>query len=249
MRILLVDGDISSARTLSDKLKAGGAAVDVAEAGQETLALARLHDYDIAIIELRLPDMDGYEVIRRLRAAGVETPVIMLSTATQPAARVMAFSVGADDFVARPFDDAELLARLQAVVRRSRGLSKPTLTVGALRLDLGAKAATFGGTAVNLTGKEYAVLELLTVRKGLAQNKEAFIAHLYGGMDEPERKIIDVYICKLRRKLAEAGARNLITTVFGGGYVLRDPPRAEEQPNLSPGMPVAKRQSGASIAA
>jgi two-component system cell cycle response regulator CtrA len=136
---------------------------------------------------------------------------------------VKGFGMGADDFITKPFDSQELLARIHAVVRRAKGFSQPTLSVGPLLLNLGSREVSVEGRPVHLTGKEYGILELLTLRKGVVLTKEAFLNHLYGGMDEPEVKIIDVFICKLRKKLATAGADNLIGTVWGRGYVMRDP--------------------------
>jgi two-component system cell cycle response regulator CtrA len=223
MRVLLVEDDTIVARGVSLALKAASMIVDTADTGEESLELARLYDYDIIILDLMLPDMEGYEVVRRLRASRVETPVLILSGLTRPQAKVRGFGMGADDYITKPFDQQELIARIQAIVRRAKGFSQPTLTVGPLTLNLGSREVVVEGHNVHLTGKEYAVLELLTLRKGIVLTKEAFLNHLYGGMDEPEVKIIDVFICKLRKKLAQAGAPDLIGTVWGRGYVLRDP--------------------------
>jgi two-component system cell cycle response regulator CtrA len=223
MRVLLVEDDLTTARGVALMLKSASMVVDTADTGEEALELARLYDYDILVLDLMLPDMEGYEVVRRLRAARVETPVLILSGLAKPQARVKGFGLGADDFLAKPFDREELVARLQAIVRRAKGFSRPSLAVGPLVLDLSSREVTVEGRPVHLTGKEYAILELLTLRKGTVLTKEAFLNHLYGGMDEPEVKIIDVFICKLRKKLASAGASDLIGTVWGRGYVLRDP--------------------------
>ncbi|HEV7266985.1 MAG TPA: response regulator transcription factor [Falsiroseomonas sp.] len=223
MRVLLVEDDTIVARGVSLALKAASMIVDISDTGEEALELARLYDYDIIVLDLMLPDMEGYEVVRRLRAARIETPVLILSGLTRPQAKVRGFGMGADDYITKPFDQQELVARIQAIVRRAKGFSQPTLTVGPLTLNLGSREVLVEGRNVHLTGKEYAVLELLTLRKGVVLTKEAFLNHLYGGMDEPEVKIIDVFICKLRKKLAHAGASDLIGTVWGRGYVLRDP--------------------------
>ncbi|MGK7862426.1 response regulator transcription factor CtrA [Falsiroseomonas sp. E2-1-a4] len=235
MRVLLVEDDTIVARGVTLALKAATMIVDTADTGEEALELARLYDYDIVVLDLMLPDMEGYEVVRRLRAARLETPVLILSGLTRPQAKVRGFGMGADDYITKPFDQQELVARIQAIVRRAKGFSQPTLSVGPLTLNLGSREVLVDGRAVHLTGKEYAVLELLTLRKGVVLTKEAFLNHLYGGMDEPEVKIIDVFICKLRKKLASAGAAELIGTVWGRGYVLREPNGAIRLPSSPDG--------------
>lgn len=222
MRVLLVEDDVSAARGITLMLKGSGAVVDQVDSGEEALELVRHYDYDIMILDLMLPDIEGFEVVRRMRAARIEVPVLILSGLSRPQAKVKGLGLGADDFITKPFDKSELLARIQAVVRRSKGFSQPTLRVGALLLNLDSRDVTVEGRPVHLTGKEYAILELLTLRKGMVLTKEAFLNHLYGGMDEPEMKIIDVFICKLRKKLALAGAANLIGTVWGRGYMMRE---------------------------
>ena len=222
MRVLLVEDDVTAARGITLMLKSGGLVVDTTDTGEEALELVRHYDYDIVVLDLMLPDMEGYEVVRRMRAARLETPVLILSGLSIPAAKIKGFGMGADDFISKPFDKDELLARMQAVVRRSKGYSQPTLRVGALQLNLDSREVLVGGAPIHLTGKEYSILELLVLRKGMVLTKEAFLNHLYGGMDEPEMKIIDVFICKLRKKLALAGAGDLIGTVWGRGYMMRD---------------------------
>ncbi len=223
MRVLLVEDDLTAARGISLMLKSGGAVVDEADTGEEALELARHYDYDIVVLDLMLPDMEGYDVVRRMRAARIEVPVLILSGLSRPQAKVKGLGAGADDFITKPFDKAELLARMQAIVRRSKGFSQPSLRVGNLRLNLDSREVYASDKPVHLTGKEYAILELLVLRKGMVLTKEAFLNHLYGGMDEPEMKIIDVFICKLRKKLQNAGVENLIGTVWGRGYMLREP--------------------------
>jgi two-component system, cell cycle response regulator CtrA len=223
MRVLLVEDDITTARGIALILKSGNAVVDHAPGGEEALELVRHYDYDIMVLDLMLADMDGYEVVRRMRLARNHTPVLVLSGVSRPEAKVKAFGLGADDVMTKPFDKAELLARVQAVVRRSKGFSQPRLRVGPMQLNLDSREVTVNGQEVHLTGKEYAILELLVLRKGMVLTKEAFLNHLYGGMDEPEMKIIDVFVCKLRKKLALAGADNLIGTVWGRGYMIREP--------------------------
>src|SRR5271165_7301055 len=227
MRVLLVEDDLTSARGISLVLKGGGAVVDQADTGEEASELVRHYDYDVVILDLMLPDMEGYEVVRRMRAARIETPVLILSGLSRPQAKVKGLGMGADDFLTKPFDTSELTARLQAIVRRSKGFSQPMLKVGSLQLNLDSREVSVDDKQVHLTGKEYAILELLVLRKGMVLTKEAFLNHLYGGMDEPEVKIIDVFVCKLRKKLARAGAEGIIGTIWGRGYMIREP-AAEE---------------------
>ena len=223
MRVLIVEDDLTVTRGISLMLKSEGCVVETTDTGEEALELVRRYDYDAVILDLMLPDMEGYEVMRRMRVARIATPVLILSGLSRPAAKVKGFGLGADDFLCKPFDKAELIARMQAIVRRSKGHSQPSVRVGELQINLSSREVLVSGTPVQLTGKEYAILELLVLRKGVALTKDQFLSHLYGGMDEPEPKIIDVFICKLRRKLAAAGAANLIGTVWGRGYILQEP--------------------------
>ncbi len=222
MRVLLVEEDLIAARGITLMLKAAGAVVDQTDSGEDSLELLRHYEYDIVLLDLTLPDIEGFEVVRRIRIARNDTPVVVLSSIALPQARVKALSLGADDFITKPFDKAELLARMQAIVRRSKGFSQPTVRMGRLELNLDSREVLVDGRDIRLTGKEYSILELLVLRKGMVLTKEAFLNHLYGGMDEPEVKIIDVFVCKLRKKLARAGADGVIGTIWGRGYVIRE---------------------------
>jgi two-component system, cell cycle response regulator CtrA len=204
-------------------LKSVGAVVEHAETGEEAIELTKHYEYDIMLLDLILPDVEGYEVVRRMRAARNDTPILILSGLSRPQAKVKGLGLGADDFITKPFDKSELLARMQAVNRRSKGFSQPTLRIGPIELNLDSREVTVDGQEVHLTGKEYSILELLVLRKGMVLTKEAFLNHLYGGLDEPEMKIIDVFMCKLRKKLAIAGANNLIGTIWVRGYIIREP--------------------------
>ncbi|MEX2642779.1 MAG: response regulator transcription factor, partial [Acetobacterales bacterium] len=191
--------------------------------GLDGLEIGRLYDYDLIILDLMLPDMNGYEVLRRLRDSRVTTPVLILSGLSEMDDKIKGLGFGADDYLTKPFDRRELLARMQAIIRRSKGHSRSHIQVGRLSVDLGERAVAFDDQSVHLTGKEYGILELLAMRQGNTLSKEMFLNHLYGGMDEPELKIIDVFICKLRKKLSAVGCDNYIHTVWGRGYVLREP--------------------------
>jgi len=235
MRVLLVEDDTSMAKSIELMLKSEGFIVDSTDLGEDGLEIGKLYDYDIIILDLMLPDMDGYEVLRRLRGARVRTPILILSGLSEPDKKVRGLGFGADDYLTKPFDKAELVARIQAIVRRSKGFSESLIRTGKLLVNLDTRTVEVEGQPLHLTGKEYGILELLSLRKGTTLTKEMFLNHLYGGMDEPELKIIDVFVCKLRKKLAAAtGGANYIETVWGRGYVLRDPAGMEEQPTREP---------------
>ena len=224
MRVLLIEDDSAMARSIELMLRSEGLNVYTTDLGEEGIDLGKLYDYDIIVLDLQLPDMSGFEVLKALRVAKVQTPVLILSGNAIVEAKVKALGFGADDYMTKPFHKDELVARIQAVVRRSKGHSQSVITTGKLTVNLDAKTVEVDGQRVHLTGKEYQMLELLSLRKGTTLTKEMFLNHLYGGMDEPELKIIDVFICKLRKKLAAAiDGDNYIETVWGRGYVLRDP--------------------------
>jgi len=228
MRILLIEDDSSTAKSIELMLQSENFIVDSTDLGEDGLEIGKLYDYDLMILDLMLPDMDGYEVLRRLRSGMIMTPVLILSGLTEPDSKVKGLGFGADDYLTKPFDKAELIARIHAIVRRSKGHSESVIRTGKLAVNLDTRMVEVDNQPVHLTGKEYGILELLSLRKGTTLTKEMFLNHLYGGMDEPELKIIDVFICKLRKKLSKAtDGENYIETVWGRGYVLRDP---EPQP-------------------
>jgi two-component system, cell cycle response regulator CtrA len=225
MRVLLVEDDAAMQKSIRLMLELEGRyIVDATSLGEDGLEIGKLYDYDIIILDLLLPDIDGYEVLRRLRAARVNTPILILSGLSDLDAKLKGLGFGADDYLTKPFDKRELAARIQAIIRRSKGHAESTIRTGRIEVNLDAKTVTADGRPVHLTGKEYGILELLSLRKGTTLTKEMFLNHLYGGMDEPELKIIDVFVCKLRKKLMTAiDGENYIETVWGRGYVLRDP--------------------------
>ncbi len=230
MRVLLVEDDQSTAKSIELMLKSDGYIVDSTDLGEDGLEIGKIYDYDIIILDLMLPDMDGYEVLKRLRAAKVETPILILSGLSELDSKIKGLGFGADDYLTKPFDKRELLARIQAIVRRSKGHSQSVIKTGPITVNLDARTVEVDGQPLHLTGKEYGILELLSLRKGSTLTKEMFLNHLYGGMDEPEVKIIDVFICKLRKKLAQAtGGESCIETVWGRGYVLRDPNEGSDE--------------------
>jgi two-component system, cell cycle response regulator CtrA len=224
MRVLMIEDDSATAQSIELMLKSEGFNVYTTDLGEEGVDLGKIYDYDLILLDLNLPDMSGMEVLRTLRNAKVNTPIMILSGSSEIETKVKTFSVGADDYMTKPFHKEELVARIHAVVRRSKGHAQSVIKTGDILVNLDAKTVEVNGMRVHLTGKEYQMLELLSLRKGTTLTKEMFLNHLYGGMDEPELKIIDVFICKLRKKLAAAAdGQHHIETVWGRGYVLRDP--------------------------
>jgi two-component system cell cycle response regulator CtrA len=224
MRVLLVEDDSNTAQSIELMLKSENFIVDSTDLGEDGLEIGKLYDYDIILLDLMLPDIDGYEVLRRLRSARVNTPILILSGLSELDNKIKGLGFGADDYLTKPFDKRELIARIQAIVRRSKGHSDSVIKTGKLSVNLDTRVVEVEGQPLHLTGKEYGILELLSLRKGTTLTKEMFLNHLYGGMDEPELKIIDVFVCKLRHKLkAATGGDSYIETVWGRGYVLRDP--------------------------
>ncbi len=230
MRVLLVEDDSSTAKSIELMLKSEGYVVDATDLGEDGMEIGKLYDYDIIILDLMLPDMDGYDVLKSLREAKVETPILILSGLTEMDNKIKGLGFGADDYLTKPFDKRELVARIQAIVRRSQGHAQSKIITGKLTVNLDARTVEVDGKPLHLTGKEYGILELLSLRKGTTLTKEMFLNHLYGGMDEPEVKIIDVFICKLRKKIEQlSNGESYIETVWGRGYVMRDPQPESEK--------------------
>ena len=229
MRVLLIEDDSATAQSIELMLKSEGFNVYTTDLGEEGVDLGKIYDYDLILLDLNLPDMSGMDVLRTLRVAKINTPIMILSGTSEIDTKVKTFSGGADDYMTKPFHKDELVARIHAVVRRSQGHAQSVIKTGAITVNLDTKTVEVGGARVHLTGKEYQTLELLALRKGTTMTKEMILNHLYGGMDEPEAKIIDVFICKLRKKLSAAtSGEHHIETVWGRGYALRDP----EQPAI-----------------
>ena len=236
MRILLVEDDPTTSRSIELMLTHANLNVYCTDLGEDGIDLAKLYDYDLILLDINLPEMSGHEVLRQLRLARIDTPILILSGADDTENKLKGFGFGADDYMTKPFHREELVARIHAIIRRSKGHAQSVIRTGRLCVNLDAKTVDVEGKTIHLTGKEYQMLELLSLRKGTTLTKEMFLNHLYGGMDEPELKIIDVFICKLRKKLSEAtGGQNHIETVWGRGYVLRDPLPADLERRLALG--------------
>lgn len=223
LRVLLIEDDTSTAKGIEALLKKEGVVVDSTSFGQYGLEVGKIYDYDGIILDLMLPDIDGMEVIKKLRSSSIKTPVIILSGLSDSKDKVSCLNMGADDYITKPFDGKELVSRIQAVVRRSKGHAESVIKIGRMTVNLQSRRVDIDGKALHLTGKEYSILELLCLRKGATLTKDMFLNHLYGGMDEPELKIIDVFVCKLRKKLMDAlDGECYIETIWGRGYTIKD---------------------------
>ncbi len=229
MRALLIEDETATTQSIELMLKSESFNVYSTDLGEDGIDLSKVYDYDIILLDLNLPDMSGFEVLRSLRASKVKTPILVLSGLAGVEDKIKGFGFGADDYMTKPFHKDELVARIHAIVRRSKGHAQSVIEIDDLVVNLDTKMTEVNGTRVHLTLKEYQMLELLSLRKGVTLSKEMFLNHLYGGMDEPEQKIIDVFMCKLRKKLANAsGGKEYIETVWGRGYMLREPMDKEQ---------------------
>jgi two-component system cell cycle response regulator CtrA len=225
MNLLLAEDDALLADALQQQLAKASFQVEWAENGAVAEYLLRKQDFDIAILDLGLPMVDGLTVLKRVREAGRTLPILVLTALDALEHRVAGLQAGADDYLTKPFDKRELMARIQAIVRRSKGHSQSVIKTGPITVNLDQRTVEVDQKQLDLTAKEYGIIELLSLRKGSTLTKEMFLNHLYGGMDEPEVKIIDVFICKLRKKIDKISPEGggCIETVWGRGYVLRDP--------------------------
>lgn len=230
MRILLIEDDNNQIRVIQGILQKEGFVVDVTDLGQDGIEIGKIYDYDLIILDIILPDIDGFDVIKRLRASNIKTPVLVLSGLLDCSDKVKCLDIGADDYLTKPFNASELVARVQAIIRRNKGHSEALIKIGRMKINLNTQTVSVDDKPLNLTGKEYAIVELLALRKGATLTKEMFLNHLYGGLDEPEIKIIDVFVCKLRKKLLKyLDGENYIETVWGRGYVLKEPEASNKE--------------------
>ncbi|RYE06552.1 MAG: response regulator transcription factor [Rickettsiaceae bacterium] len=228
-RVLLIEDDPLAAESIELALSAEDIKCDTVELGEDGLEIG-LCDYDALILDLMLPDIHGFEVLLRLRAAKAKVPILILSGLSSVDQKIKGLGFGADDYLTKPFNRGELVARIQAIIRRSKGHSESVFRFDKVSINLDTRIVEVDGKQVHLTNKEYAILELLAMRKGTVLTKEMFLNHLYSSMDEPEIKIIDVFVCKLRKKLANASnGTNYIETIWGRGYMLKDYEREMEK--------------------
>ena len=223
MRILLTEDDSATAQSIELCSDQRHSNIYTTNLGEEGIDLGKIYDYDIILLDLNLPDISGFEVLRKLRVSKVKSPVLILSGLSGIEDKIKGLGCGADDYLTKPFHKDELVARIHTIVRRWKGHAQSVIITDGLCVNIGTKMVEIDGVRVHVTGKEYKMLELLSLRKGTTLTKEMFLSHLYGGMDEPEMKIIGVFICKLRKKLANAsGGKDYIETIWGRGYVMRD---------------------------
>lgn len=222
MRILLVEDEPDAARMLAKGLREQAHAVDIASDGQAALEMAYVNDYDLIILDVMLPGKDGVEVCRELRAAGYEVPVLMLTARDAVEDRIEGLDAGADDYLVKPFDFHELLARVRALSRRGPALRPETIDIADMTIDTRARQVWRAGAAVELTAKEYALLEYLARRRGEVVSRSDIAEHVWDERFDPFSNLIEVYVQRLRRKIDEEHEIKLIRTRRGEGYLLAD---------------------------
>jgi len=223
MQVLVIEDDNLTAQSIILMLGSEGLNPYWTNIGEEGVKLSKQIDYDIILLDGDLPDMTGQEALEQMRSSGVRTPVMMVSGKNSLTSIVSALGAGADDFLQKPFHKDEMIARIHAIVRRSNGHANNIINIGSLAVNLNKREASVDGNTVDLTGREYDVLEVLALNKGEKVSKAMILEHLYGGINEPEQKIVDVFACKLRKKLNNASdgvVGKFIETVWGKGYRL-----------------------------
>lgn len=224
MRVLIVEDDAVMAQVLRKILDGPGRDVHTSASGEEAVELAKMYGYDVILLDLELPDTNGFDVLRCFRAAKVNTPVLVLSGLCELQTKIDGFELGATDYVSKPFQRDELVARINAIVRRTKGHADPNIKIGEIAVNLEAKSVEANGRPLRLTATEYAIVELLALRRGQPVTKEMLLDHLYGIGGEAEPKVIDGFVYKLRKKFSEATCgRDYIETAWGRGYTLREP--------------------------
>ena len=221
MRCLLVEDDFSTAHSTKLALKVKDIDCDIAYTGHEGIEMASAHDYDCILLDMILPDVDGMEIIHSMRQKRIQTPIIVLSGMTQVDYKIRALQLGADDYVTKPYDSNELVARIYAVIKRCFKVHRSISKVGILTIDFEGRSVNIHGNSVKLTDMEFKLLELLSLKQGSVITKENIMNHLYGSPDAVPNKVINVFVCRLRKKLEKASdGLNFIHTAWGGGYQL-----------------------------
>lgn len=222
MRVLLVEDEARMARFITRGLREQAYAVDVALDGEDALYQASINTYDVIILDVMIPEKDGFEVCRELRAAGQRTPILMLTARDAVEDRIAGLDTGADDYLTKPFEFGELLARLRALLRRGSEIRPENITVADLEIDTRGQRVWRGRRAIELTTKEYALLEYLARNAGKVVGREEIAEHVWDENFDPFSNLIEVYVNRLRRKIDDGGERSLIQTRRGAGYMLQD---------------------------
>ena len=224
MRVLLIGQNGATPASVKAMLIKEKFVCDTADLSVDGSEIGRLIDYDVILLDLSVRNANGYDVLRRLRNARIRTPVLILLGLAELDPRIKDLGFGDGDVLRNLFDHRQMIARIQAIARRFKSDCEAMVRTGKVVVNLDTREVSVDDHSVHLTGKEYGILELLTLRKSTTLTKEMFLNHLYGGMKEPEIKIIDVFVCKLRKKLAAVtGGNHYLETVWGRGYRLRDP--------------------------
>jgi DNA-binding response OmpR family regulator len=226
MRVLIIEDSERLQRSISTGLRKAGYAVDVTGNGKDGLWYARSNDYDVIILDLMLPGLDGLSLLRQLRAAGRDTHVLILTAKDTVEDRVLGLRTGADDYLIKPFAFDELVARVQTLARRQHGVKNPQITIGDLRVDTAARTCRRGEQPIELSAREYAVLEYLALRHGQVVTRTEIEHHIYDDQAEPMSNVVDAAIYALRKKIDLPDAPSLIHTRRGLGYVLQAEPQA-----------------------
>ena len=221
MKILVIEDEIKLARVLKKGLEENGFTVDVSSDGEEGLHMAESYSYDAMLLDLTLPVRDGLSILATLRERKIDYPVIVVTARGDVDDRIKGLDIGADDYIAKPFDFSELMARLRSAIRRSKGKPSPIIVIGDLSLDTNAKTVTRSGATIPLSAREYALLEYLALNTGRVVSRTEVIEHVYSSEYEWDSNVIDVYINYLRNKIDKGFGKPLIHTVRGAGYVLK----------------------------
>jgi DNA-binding response OmpR family regulator len=225
VRVLLVEDSPRLGKYVKAGLCQAGYSVDLAIDGEEGLWMALSDGYDAIVLDLMLPKIDGITVLRRLREKGNQTHVLILTARDTVRDRVHGLKEGADDYLVKPFALEELIARIQALVRRKYGIKNPVVRIGKLEIDTADRAASLGGKTLNLTSREYALLEFLAMRRGRVVSRTEIERHIYDDRSEPLSNVIDSHIYRLRKKIDLPGEQALIQTRRGMGYILEETKR------------------------
>lgn len=222
MRILLVEDEKSLAAIIKKGLEENGYSVDMAHDGEEGLYMAENYSADVIVLDIMLPIMDGFKVLEKMREGGIKTPVLMLTAKDSISDKITGLDTGADDYLTKPFDFSELLARIRALIRRASEVKESVITVADLEIDTASHTVKRGGKPIILSAKEYALLEYMAYHKNEVVNRLDITEHIYNEEFDLDSNVVDVYINYLRKKIDKDFDKKLIHTVRGAGYILKE---------------------------